>query len=353
MTRTRYFQPNHLIILMGVAAFACASGGAPGKHAGGANSSGDASHSQPGAVKPAPDTAEDGVETFAPAPEAAGSREFEMSAPAGAGALGEQAADAPAPKTARPSSAAALDEAAPSSPMRSESRAPTVARKTVERPGLATLWGENRESRVTTTSFNRDGNQPFSILRIQYDDSTGIMARTGLRSSSDLGPNYVQTANGFVSVQIVDERGEPLMGYSQEQRSFVMGQRGDRYSIRVKNQSSERFEVVATVDGLDVLDGHPGSFAKRGYLVDANTSLDIDGFRRSSSEVAAFRFGTVKDSYAAQTGSARNVGVIGVAVFREYHPPVNPRLLENQRRDSADPFPNRFASPPPSPYIRY
>ena len=111
---------------------------------------------------------------------------------------------------------------------------------------------------------------------------------------------------------------------------------------------------MATVDGLDVLDGRPGSFAKRGYLVDANSSLEIDGFRRSTSAVAAFRFGSVKDSYAARTSGDRNVGVIGIAVFREYNRAYGNRIDENRRRDNADPFPNRFAVPPPpaTPIIR-
>jgi hypothetical protein len=62
----------------------------------------------------------------------------------------------------------------------------------------------------------------------------------------------------------------------------------------------------------------------------------------------------VKDSYAARTSGDRNVGVIGIAVFREYHRTYGNRIDENRRRDDADPFPNRFAVPPPpaAPIIR-
>jgi hypothetical protein len=45
--------------------------------------------------------------------------------------------------------------------------------------------------------------------------------------------------------------------------------------------------------------------------------VTIDGWRTSLSEVAAFRFSSVRDSYAGRTGQDRNVGVIGVAFFRE------------------------------------
>ena len=100
--------------------------------------------------------------------------------------------------------------------------------------------------------------------------------------------------------------------------SFVLGQEGRRYVLRVHNRSARRVEVVVTVDGLDVVDGKAGDYKnKRGYLVDAYGHVDIDGWRLSNREAAAFRFAPIGESYAAKTGSARNVGVIGVAVFPE------------------------------------
>ena len=101
-----------------------------------------------------------------------------------------------------------------------------------------------------------------------------------------------------------------------------------------------------SVDGLDVLDGQAASFAKRGYLIDPHGEVEIDGFRQSLDTVAAFRFGSVRSSYAAQKhGDTRNVGVIGVALFHERGTtPWNPR--EIQRRNDANPFPGQFATPP-------
>ena len=61
--------------------------------------------------------------------------------------------------------------------------------------------------------------------------------------------------------------------------------------------------------------------------------------------VAAFRFGRVADSYAAQTGSDHNVGVIGLAIFAERG--ARWTRGELHRRDTADPFPQRdYAAPP-------
>jgi hypothetical protein len=135
----------------------------------------------------------------------------------------------------------------------------------------------------------------------------------------------------------------------------AVGEPGERYSLLIENQGSERFEVVATVDGLDVLDGEDGDLEKRGYLLAPHSSVLIDGFRRSASEVAAFRLGDVGGSYAASKGKARNVGVIGCALFAEHRasqryslPPGSDGWPtdETLRRRAADPFPMRHAQPP-------
>jgi hypothetical protein len=75
-------------------------------------------------------------------------------------------------------------------------------------------------------------------------------------------------------------------------------------------------------------------------------TVQIDGFRQNMDQVAAFRFGSVRGSYAAGKGSDRNVGVIGVAFFAERgarQPWTRPEI---GRRESADAFPGRFAAPP-------
>ena len=115
--------------------------------------------------------------------------------------------------------------------------------------------------------------------------------------------------------------------YAHDGETYVMGQLGARYTLRVHNHSGRRIEAVLSVDGRDVIDGKPAELrGKRGYLVPAYGTVDIDGWRISRAEAAAFRFSSVPDSYAARTGSAREVGVIGVGIFPErYVPPPPPR----------------------------
>lgn len=238
---------------------------------------------------------------------------------------------------------AALAEASDATAGRAYQPAPTPE---PERPGLGTEWGETRESRVSSTPFERqDESRPLSTTSFFYNDEAGVRAALG-SGYWDRPIGGISAAGGAITLRLVDERGAPLPTFSAGGRSYVMGNEGARYAIRIENQSAARFEAVATVDGLDVIDGQPGAFEKRGYLVAPWSTVEIDGFRQSEAQVAAFRFGRVRDSYATLRGSDRNVGVIGVALFQERSSgwPWTQRELE--RRDSADAFPGRFAPAP-------
>jgi len=140
-------------------------------------------------------------------------------------------------------------------------------------------------------------------------------------SAAWAGPPASPANSGPYSVELIDEHGTVLPTFWQGGRTYVLGVRGQRYLVRVRNGSARRAEVVVSVDGRDVLDGEPSALGKRGYLVDAWGEATIDGFRLSGASVAAFRFSAVSRSYAAQRGDARDVGVIGVAVFPERTPP--------------------------------
>ncbi len=117
--------------------------------------------------------------------------------------------------------------------------------------------------------------------------------------------------------ELVDDTLSSLPMFFHNGKKFVMGTMGQRYRIRVTNPTSQRVEAVVSVDGLDAIDGQTATTSKRGYIVPAFGSVTIDGFRTSMNSVAAFRFSAVSDSFAGRTGQDRNVGVVGVALFRE------------------------------------
>jgi hypothetical protein len=127
-------------------------------------------------------------------------------------------------------------------------------------------------------------------------------------------------------VEVVGEGLQPLPTFAQDGRRFVLGAMGERYRIHLVNPTAARVEALISIDGLDAIDGRPASLGKRGYVLPAFADVTIDGWRTSMDTVAAFRFASVRDSYAARTSSDRDVGVIGVAFFRE-RPPVVVRAL--------------------------
>jgi hypothetical protein len=122
----------------------------------------------------------------------------------------------------------------------------------------------------------------------------------------------------------VDDGLASLPVFAQGGRRFVLGESGDRYRIHLVNPTGERMEAVVSVDGIDAVDGRSASLSKRGYLVPAYGDVIVDGWRTSLDTVAAFRFSSVRDSYAGRTGHPRNIGVIGVAFFRERATPPPP-----------------------------
>jgi hypothetical protein len=119
---------------------------------------------------------------------------------------------------------------------------------------------------------------------------------------------------------------QPVPSFSHAGETYVLAYLGERYILGIISHTHRRIEAVVSVDGRDVIDGKPADFAKRGYLVPAWGSVDIDGWRLSERRAAAFRFSAVADSYAGRMGSARNVGVIGVAVFPERIEPPRPMV---------------------------
>jgi len=289
------------------------------------------------------------------APSAAPFGNSEPSRGYASGPSGEVEASAPAaapmPSQARAASNDSAATAAPRAARAGSAYQPPAEKKAEDRPGLGTTWGETRQSYVSNAPFERaDYSHPFALVSLNYNDDSGIqaMARRMGNSYASFDRTGVDAAQGAVSVRLLDENGVPLPSAYFGGQDYVAGADGQRYVIQIENHTGNRFEAVATVDGLDVVDGKDGTLGKRGYLIDPWATLQIDGFRRSQSAVAAFRFGAVKDSYAARKGNDRNVGVIGVAFFHERGSSLPWTERELERRDSANPFPGGYASPPPA-----
>ena len=184
-----------------------------------------------------------------------------------------------------------------------------------ERPGLGTGWGDDVESSVNYTTFTRASTKPAGISSIYYNDKEGVRAMTKAWSYS--GNGLQKAANGLVEWGVKGSWGYLKNKHSSGKR-FVIASKNKTYSLVVKNLSKSRLELVMSVDGLDVLDGKPASTKKRGYIIYPGATLTVQGFRKSSDAVAAFKFASVNSSYTNLSGQGtRNIGVIGLAVFTE------------------------------------
>jgi hypothetical protein len=138
---------------------------------------------------------------------------------------------------------------------------------------------------------------------------------------------------------------------------WVAGTPGAKYAIDIRNASGRRVLAVTSVDGVNVVSGETASMQQSGYVFGAYQRYDITGWRKSNSDVAAFEFTASPNSYAERTGRPRDVGVIGVALFRERPPvqvqPVVPYHSRAQRYEesagAARPA-APAAAPTPAPY---
>ncbi len=241
---------------------------------------------------------------------------------------------------------------APSRRAEPPQRAPAAVRA-VERPGVGTTWGEQRESWVEPTYFARKwGNQPAAKDQLYYNDREGTDAvLTFLGGKPELASGLQAGARGLVRVGLRNADRRWLQTWRLGSRRFVTGERSERYEIVVQNPTDSRLEIVLSVDGLNVLDGKSASFAKRGYVLAPNETLAVEGFRTSDGSVAAFRFGAMGESYALRKhGEAANAGVIGFAVFPERWWAREDPATENRAWRSAQPhaLPSTrpYATPP-------
>ncbi len=209
--------------------------------------------------------------------------------------------------------------------------------------GLGTAYGEQRFSSVRSVRFRRaNPTTPSMLLSMRYNDAEGVNQMAHYKTGQY--PQRASNESGQISLTLRDDAGSPLPGAQIGSDLYAVGEAGARYTVGIENHSAYRYEVVASVDGLDVIDGAEADFNKRGYLIDPYTSFVIEGWRTGDDTVAAFRFSDMDNSYAGRTGKPRNIGVIGVAFFQEEGQVHSDEL---RRRDTADPFPNRYAPPPP------
>jgi len=146
-------------------------------------------------------------------------------------------------------------------------------------------------------------------------------------------------AGNLADLAIYDRtEGKRLPVYWHGGRAYVAGKPGNEYQVSVRSRAGEDLLAVVSVDGVNAITGQTADASQSGYVLFPSGSVDIQGWRKSLSQTAAFYFTSLGDSYAARTGRPDNVGVIGVALFRRKQEPpaqISPFAKREANQDAA------------------
>jgi hypothetical protein len=155
------------------------------------------------------------------------------------------------------------------------------------------------------------------ILR-QFVNRHVLLLAGGLLLSTAALVSSRAAASSLVKLEVYDRTsGQALDQHRFRWQRYVAGEPGHEYAIRLINRSAGRVLAVVSVDGINVISGETAAPDQSGYVIDAGESVEIEGWRKDLERTAAFYFTDLSDTYAARTGRPENVGVIGVAAFRE------------------------------------
>lgn len=149
-----------------------------------------------------------------------------------------------------------------------------------------------------------------------------------------------QPLGSLAQIAVIDrETGVALSPHYYRGEYWVAGRPGAKYSIEIHNRLGERLLAVTSVDGVNILSGETAAWDQAGYVFEPGERYQVTGWRKSDAEVAAFTFTESPNSYAERTGRPANVGVIGIALYRERQAQAwtQPRLSEDRSDASGAP----------------
>jgi hypothetical protein len=150
-----------------------------------------------------------------------------------------------------------------------------------------------------------------------------------------VAPEATRVSGPLSEIEIIDrDTGQRLPIYVHNGRRYVAGTPGARYAVAVRNRSGARILAVIAVDGINAVSGETAAWNQTGYVLDPGQRYEVRGWRKSQERIAAFEFTSLSDSYAARTGRPSEVGVIGVALFREAFKPEPLLLAPPARQES-------------------
>lgn len=188
-----------------------------------------------------------------------------------------------------------------------------------ERKGLATTPGSTVRIDASASGANGSSSGPYGIDVIHYNDRAGLAAM----GVPDTAINGIFPVAGGVLEWGIKGKSDFLPSYYRPGNSggkglhFVEGKNGDEYSVVFYNRCNTDLLVVLSIDGVNVKDGRPAGVNQAGFVIKAGSMEEVKGYPIGYYDGKAFQFTTVANSKVRySTGDTRNVGVIGIAVFK-------------------------------------
>jgi hypothetical protein len=148
-------------------------------------------------------------------------------------------------------------------------------------------------------------------------------------------PDRISWPESVIDVDIIgDNRGLlPISGRHYHAICHIEAQRGERYTIRVRNNWHRRIALAISVDGRNIISGER-SYNRPNesmYVLQPGQTGHFEGWRSSYQKVQRFYFTSDNDSYAGRMGDWSQLGWIKVAAFREREYLPQPRYLSEDR----------------------
>lgn len=176
----------------------------------------------------------------------------------------------------------------------------------------------------------------YKKLKIAF--ITALLAPAGCATSpaddTSSSTPYIDIARPSLAVdmQVLGDQNSVIREYPvnnnpQHYRAYVQANQGERYQLRVTNNTGQRVGLVIAVDGRNILNGKQSSLGseERMYILEPYRSNSYDGWRTGQNQTNRFFFTDAANSYAAAWGDNSAMGVIAMAVYAEKAPIPLPR----------------------------
>ena len=146
--------------------------------------------------------------------------------------------------------------------------------------------------------------------------------------------SWVDSSPANVRVEIVVE-GASTVVYRDGGFRWIEGRRGDRFAFRVTNHNRFPVGAILSADGQSLTADGPARDSHPAYVIEPHGQITIGLWREDLGGGRELVFTDVARSLAARKGDTRNVGVLGVLVWRlEEKRPQTPAPITRDDRSN-------------------